>query len=86
MHYVTLRSHRLQKRKVEVTCPGVLFKETALGPPDNEKHHVNVSRPGHTRMHYVTRRYHLMQKHMFSVMCSGALFLKSLPVPPKHKK
>jgi hypothetical protein len=27
MHYVTCRSHQMQKHKFGVTCPGVLFVE-----------------------------------------------------------
>jgi hypothetical protein len=37
MHYVTCRSKRMLKHKFGVSCPGVLFIETAPGPPDNEK-------------------------------------------------
>jgi hypothetical protein len=37
MHYVTHRSHQMQKHKLDVTCPGVLFMETALGPAEHEK-------------------------------------------------
>jgi hypothetical protein len=37
MHYVTHISHRMQKHKVSVTCPCVLYMKTALGPPEHEK-------------------------------------------------
>jgi hypothetical protein len=37
MHYVTRRSHWIQKHKFNVMCPGALFLETALGPPEHEK-------------------------------------------------
>jgi hypothetical protein len=37
MHYVTRRSHRMQKDMFDVTCSGVLFMETAPGPAEHEK-------------------------------------------------
>jgi hypothetical protein len=37
MHYVSRRSHRIQKHEFGVTSPGVLFLETAPGPPEPEK-------------------------------------------------
>jgi hypothetical protein len=37
MHYVTHRSHRIQKQKLGIPCPETLFMETAPGPPENEK-------------------------------------------------
>jgi hypothetical protein len=36
MQYVTCRSHRMQNPKIGVKCPGVLFMETAPGPPEHE--------------------------------------------------
>jgi hypothetical protein len=63
MNYVTRRSHRMQKHKNGVTCPGAPFMESAPGPPMQEKLCVNVSCPGRSGMDYVTRRCHRMQKH-----------------------
>jgi hypothetical protein len=37
VHYVTYRSHRMQKHKFSLTCPGALFKVTAQGPLEHEK-------------------------------------------------
>jgi hypothetical protein len=37
MHYVTSRSHRMQKHKFHITCPGTLFMETAPGLAEHEK-------------------------------------------------
>jgi hypothetical protein len=37
MHYVTRRSHRMQKYKFNVTCLGALFLDTAPGLPEHEK-------------------------------------------------
>jgi hypothetical protein len=37
MHFVTYRSHQMQKHKFSVFCPGWLFMETAQGPPKHEK-------------------------------------------------
>jgi hypothetical protein len=36
MHYMTYRSHKMQKHKFGVTCPNVLLMETASGPPKHE--------------------------------------------------
>jgi hypothetical protein len=36
MHYVTRRSHKMQKHKFSVMCPSALFMETALGAPEHE--------------------------------------------------
>jgi hypothetical protein len=36
MHYVTRRSHRMQKHKFRVTCPDALFLLTAPGPPKHD--------------------------------------------------
>jgi hypothetical protein len=43
MHYVTRRSHRMQKHNFGITCPIALFMESALGPPKHEKYFVEVS-------------------------------------------
>jgi hypothetical protein len=36
MHYVTRRSHRIQKHKFNISCSGVLVVECIPGPPDHE--------------------------------------------------
>jgi hypothetical protein len=86
MHYVTRRSHRIQKHKFSVTCPNALFVKSVLIPAEHEKFSVDVSRPERTRMHYVTHRSHRMQKHKYGVACLVALFVKSIPVPPEPEK
>jgi hypothetical protein len=37
MHYVACKSHQIQKHKIGLTCPGVLFRKTAPGPPEYGK-------------------------------------------------
>jgi hypothetical protein len=37
IHYVTHRSHQMQKRMFDVTCPGMLFVKPIPVPPKNEK-------------------------------------------------
>jgi hypothetical protein len=51
IYYVTRRSHRMQKQKIDVTCPGALFVETAQGPAEHEKSCVDVLHPRRTGMH-----------------------------------
>jgi hypothetical protein len=34
---VTRRFQRMQKHKFGITCPGALFMETAVGPPEHGK-------------------------------------------------
>jgi hypothetical protein len=36
-NYVTHKSHLVQKHMFGVTCPGALFVEFVLMPPENEK-------------------------------------------------
>jgi hypothetical protein len=36
-HYVTCRSHQMQKHKFSVTCPRALFLESVPVPPEHEK-------------------------------------------------
>jgi hypothetical protein len=86
MHYVTHRSHRMQKQKFNVTCPFTIFVESVLVPPKHEKLCVDISRLGRTGVHYVTRRSHRMQKMKFGITCSEALFVKPVPVAPELKK
>jgi hypothetical protein len=86
MHYVTRKSHRMQKHKFYITCPSALFMETILGPPKHEILCIDILCPGRIRMRYVTRRSHQMQKHKFNIMCPGAFFIESVLVPPEHEK
>jgi hypothetical protein len=74
MNNMTRRSHQMQKHKFDVMCPGALFMESALGPPENERKCIDVSCTGRTCMHYVTRISHRMQKCMFGVTCPDVLF------------
>jgi hypothetical protein len=37
MHYMTRRSHWMQKHKFSVKCPGALFVESVQVPPEHEK-------------------------------------------------
>jgi hypothetical protein len=85
MHYVTRRSHRMQKYKFNVTCPGVLFMESTLGPPEHEKECVDISCPNHIGLLYMIHRSHRMQKHKFDVTCLDTLFVESVLVPPGHE-
>jgi hypothetical protein len=86
MHYVTCRSHWMQKYNFGVMLPGVLFVESILVPPENGKQCVDVSRCRRTRMHYVTCRFHQMQKQKFGVTFPDALSIESVPVPPELEK
>jgi hypothetical protein len=79
MHYVTHRSHRMQKHKFSITCPSVLFVESVPVPPKQKKLCVDVSGPGRTGMHYVTCGTHWMQKHKFGVTCPIVLFVETGP-------
>jgi hypothetical protein len=36
MHYVTHKSHRMQKHKFGITCLGMLFVESVHFPPERE--------------------------------------------------
>jgi hypothetical protein len=82
MHYVTRRSHMMQKHKFGVTCLDTLFNEIALGPPEHEKYFVDISCPERTGIHYMTRRSHQMQKHKFGVTCLSLLFMETAPGAP----
>jgi hypothetical protein len=86
MHYVTHRSHRMQKHKFYVMCPDVLLMETASAPPEHEKLCIDVSWLGRTRMHYMTRRSHRIQKHNLYVTCPDALFWETTLGPPENEK
>jgi hypothetical protein len=37
MHYMTRRSHQMQKHKFGLTCPAALFVESEPVPPENDK-------------------------------------------------
>jgi hypothetical protein len=81
MHYVTRRSHGMQKHKLSVTCPSMLFMETAPGSHEHEKQFVVVY-PRHTGMRYVSHRSHQMQEHKFSVLCPDMLFIETTRAHP----
>jgi hypothetical protein len=86
MHYVTYRSHQMQKLKIGIMYPSVHFIESVLVPLEHEKLCMDVLRPRRTRMHYVTYRSHRMQKHKYDITCPGALCVESVPIPPEHEK
>jgi hypothetical protein len=86
MHYVTRRTHRMEKHKFGITCPDTLFVESVPVPPKHEKACVIVSWHGRTRMHYLTHISHCMQKHKFGVTCPIALFMETALGPPEQEK
>jgi hypothetical protein len=86
MYYVTCRCHQMEKRKFGTMCPGALFLDTALGPPEHEKWCIGVSHPGHIGMHYVTHGSYQMQKQLFRVTSPDALSMETAPGPPEHEK
>jgi hypothetical protein len=86
MHYLTRRSHRMQKQKFSITCPEALFVKSIPAPTELAKNCVDDSLSGSTKMHYVTRRSNRMQKQKFSVTCPNEIFVDSVPVPPEHEK
>jgi hypothetical protein len=43
MHYVTRRSHRMQKHKFDVTLLDALYVNSIPVPPEHEKQRVDVS-------------------------------------------
>jgi hypothetical protein len=55
MHYVTRRSHQMQKHKFYVTCLDALFVKYVPDQPKNEKECVDVLQLKRTGVHYVTR-------------------------------
>jgi hypothetical protein len=65
MHYLTDRSHQMQKHMVSVTCLGMLFMKSVPVPPENYKERIDISFPGRTGMHDMTRTSHRVQKHKF---------------------
>jgi hypothetical protein len=85
MHYVTHRSHRMQKHKFGVMCPCVLLLGSALGPPKLEKCYVSDSCLRCTKTLYITHRSRRIQKHKFDVTCPYALLLGSAPGQPEHE-
>jgi hypothetical protein len=81
MHYVTRRSHGMQKHRFDVMCLDMFLVESIPVPPEYEKKCVDISHPRCTEIHYVTRRTHRMQKHTFGVTCPDMIFVESVPVP-----
>jgi hypothetical protein len=60
MHYMTHRSHRMQKDKFCVTCPGMLCVKFVPVTPKHEKYCIDISCPGSTGVHYVTHKSYRM--------------------------
>jgi hypothetical protein len=77
MHYVSHRSHHMQKHKFIVTCPGTLFVKSVLDQPEYEKLCDHVSGPRCIRMNYVTHRSQGMLKLKFGVKHFPAHFLSN---------
>jgi hypothetical protein len=76
MHYVTSRSHRMQKHKFDVMCPGVLVVQSIPVPPQHKKYYVDVLCSRRTGMHYMTHSSHQMQNHKFGITFPGMLFVE----------
>jgi hypothetical protein len=45
MHYVSRKSHQMQKQKFGIMCPGAFFVESIPVPPEHKKWCIDVSRP-----------------------------------------
>jgi hypothetical protein len=88
MHYVTRTSHRMEKYKFDVTCPGALFVESVLAPTCTYPGalSIDITCLGRSRLHYVNCRSHQMQKHRFSVTCPGARFVETALGPTEYEK
>jgi hypothetical protein len=86
MHYVTQRSHPMQKHNFGITYPGTVFVETATVPPKHEKYYINILYHGCAVLHYMTRRSNRMQKLKFGVTCPPMVFMETAPGPPEHEK
>jgi hypothetical protein len=69
MHYITHRSHRMEKTPVQHNVLDALFVESIQVPPEHEKLGIDITHLGRTEMLYVTPRFYRMQKHKFGVMC-----------------
>jgi hypothetical protein len=99
MQYVTRRSHRMQKHKFGVTCPGVPRMHR------NELHDPMCFLPNPYRFHPSMKTSAMMfhgsdasecctrpidpngcKKHKFGLTCFGVLFVESAPVPTEHEK
>jgi hypothetical protein len=86
MHYVTHRSHWMQKHNFSVMCPGVLIMETASDPTEHEKECIDVSQRGFTEMHYVTHRSHWIENYKFGITCPAVIFMETASGPPNNEK
>jgi hypothetical protein len=86
MHYVTRRSHRMQKHKFGVTCSGALFVilyQSHLSMKNSASMFHAADAPECTmRPVDPTGR----KKHKFHIKCLGELFVISVPVSPEHGK
>jgi hypothetical protein len=83
MHYLTRRSHRMQKHRFCVTRPSALLMDTAPCPPEHEKYCVDISHPGRTRMQYVTRRSLRMQNTQVRRNVSQHAFCQICTIPSR---
>jgi hypothetical protein len=86
MHYVTRRTHRMQKHKFCIMCPSADLIEITPGLLEHENCCVDISHPGLTKVPNVTRRFHFMQKHNFGVTCPDPLFMETTLSPTGHEK
>jgi hypothetical protein len=85
MHYVTHRSHRMQKHKFSITCPIALVVKSIQVPPQHEKLCIDVLRSGLTEMHYVTHSSHWMQNYKFDITCLDTLLVEPFRSYPSMK-
>jgi hypothetical protein len=67
MHYVTRKSHRMEKHRFSVIFSGALIVEYIPVQHELEKYCFDVSCPRRTGVHHMTRRSHRMQKHKFGL-------------------
>jgi hypothetical protein len=86
MHYMTHKSHRMEKHKFVVTYPDVHFIKSVLDQPEYEKWCDHVSRRRRNGTHYMTHRFHRIQRHKLGITCSDVLFIESVSVRPEHEK
>jgi hypothetical protein len=85
MHHMTHISHKMQKYKFSVPCPGALFvkSEQVLFKHESASTFGTPDAPG---MHYVTRRSHRMQKHKFGITYPSAIFMETTQGLPENEK
>jgi hypothetical protein len=86
MHYVTCRSHRIQKHKFGVMCPGTHFVESIPVPPRARKILHRCFAPLTHRNALHVPQIPSNPEHEFRVMCPGALSVESVTVLHEHEK